>query len=71
LLAQRLRAAGVSADALARQASRKAQFKAADRRGARFAVVLDDDEEGTVVRNMEDGTESSVPLSELATWLQT
>jgi len=68
-LAQRLRDAGIAAerDYLGRKT--KAQFKAAERSGARYAAVLGDDEldRGEIsLRPMAGGEQQSVKLNELA-----
>ncbi len=68
-LAQRLRDAGIAAerDYLGRKT--KAQFKAAERSGARYAAVLGDDEldRGEIsLRPMNGGEQTAVKLSELA-----
>ncbi len=68
-----LRAAGVSADRAYEQRSMKSQMKAADRSGARFALIVGEDElrAGTVVvrqlvgRIGDDRTQSVVPRSEV------
>lgn len=63
-----LRRGGVRADALAGVASVKAQFKAADRRDASYAVVVGEDK--VTVRSMTDGSEETVEIAEVATWLK-
>ena len=68
-MAQRLRDAGIAAerDYLGRKT--KAQFKAAERSGARYAAVLGDDEldRGEIsLRPMAGGEQTAVKLSELA-----
>ncbi|WP_372631546.1 histidine--tRNA ligase [Cohnella sp.] len=68
-LAQRLRDAGIAAerDYLGRKT--KAQFKAAERSGARYAAVLGDDEldRGEIsLRPIAGGEQTAVKLSELA-----
>ena len=60
-----LRAAGVRADRAFDQRSMKAQFKAADRSGARFAVVIGPDEVAAgkvVVRNLRNPGENQLPV---------
>jgi histidyl-tRNA synthetase len=63
-----LRAAGVAAEKDYLGRSLKAQFKYADRKKARFLVILGDEEMKTgqaTVRNMAQGTQESVALAEL------
>ncbi|MFC4599959.1 histidine--tRNA ligase [Cohnella hongkongensis] len=72
-IAQRLRDAGIAAerDYLGRKT--KAQFKAAERSGARYAAVLGDDEldRGEVsLRPMAGGEQTAVKLDELAETIQ-
>ncbi len=50
-----------------------AQWKVADRSGARFAVMLGRDEatrDAVAVKDLESGEQVEVPESSLATWLQ-
>jgi len=68
LLAE-LRGAGLRADGLVRDASVKAQFKAADRSGAVWAVVVGEDKDQVVVRSMADGSEQVIQRTEVAAWL--
>lgn len=73
-LLQQLRNAGLSADHDYMGRKTKAQFKAAERSGARFAAVLGDDEldRGEIsLRGMTSGEQQAVPLSELAKAIQT
>jgi histidyl-tRNA synthetase len=68
-----LRAAGLGADRAYGGRSLKAQMKAADRSGARFAVVLGKAEmaAGAVgVRDLESGEQVDVPRAEVVAWLQ-
>ncbi len=68
-LAQRLRDAGIAADRDYLGRKTKAQFKAAERSGARYAAVLGDDEldRGEIsLRPMAGGEQTAVKLSELA-----
>lgn len=65
-LAGSLRAAGLRCDLDYAGRGAKAQFRQADRTGARFAAVLGDDElrEGSVkLREMSSGEERAVPLA--------
>jgi histidyl-tRNA synthetase len=69
---RQLRAAGVSADAPFEERPLKAQLRMADRAGARFALILGEQEvaEGTVtVRRMEDGHQERVPATDVPTWI--
>jgi histidyl-tRNA synthetase len=73
-LLQQLRSAGVAAerDYLGRKT--KAQFKAADRLGARFVAVLGDDEldRGEIsLKRLATGNQQAVPLSGLTEAIQT
>jgi len=71
-LVARLRAAGLRADADLGERSVKAQFRAADRRGAgAVAVVGDEWADGLVtVRRMAGGEEQRVPVEEVAAWVR-
>ena len=67
-LSHRLRQAGVRVDRAFDARSMKAQFKAADRSGARLAVVVGADEAaaGTVtLRDLRAGEQRSVPAADL------
>ena len=69
MLTHELRAAGLSCDRAFDGRSMKAQFKAADRSGARLAVVVGEREvaEGTVtVRDLEGGDQQTVDRADLA-----
>ena len=60
-----LRSAGISTDRAFDGRSMKAQMKAASRSGARFAVIVGDDEKATgtaTVRDLTDGEQSTVDL---------
>jgi histidyl-tRNA synthetase len=64
----RLRAAGVGADMAFDSRGVKGSMKAADRSGARFALIIGEDEiaAGTVmVRDLVEGTQEPVPLDDL------
>lgn len=68
-LVHRLRAAGIAADRDYQGRKPKALFKAADRLGAKFAVILGDDElaRGEVgVKDLAAGEQEQVPLDKLA-----
>jgi histidyl-tRNA synthetase len=75
LITNQLRAAGISADRAYEGRSMKAQMKAAHRSGARFAVIIGDDElssETVSVRPMRsEGDQLAVANKELITKLQT
>ena len=63
-----LRAAGVGADRAYEGRRMKAQMKAADRSGARLAVIIGDDEiaaNTAVIRTMEGGSQQTVPRDDL------
>lgn len=67
-----LRAAGIGADRSFDRRSMKSQFKAADRSGARIALVMGERErtEGTVtVRDLRSGEEQVVARSDLVSYL--
>jgi len=71
-LLRRLRAVGISADAPFEERPLKAQLRMADRSGARFALILGDEEvaEGTVtVRRLEDGHQEKVPATDAPAWI--
>ena len=64
-----LRRAGVSADTEMTGRSLKAQFKYADKIGARFGIVIGGNEisSGTVkIKNLSDGTEEECALGDIA-----
>ncbi|MGH3088183.1 MAG: histidine--tRNA ligase [Rubrobacteraceae bacterium] len=66
-LASDLRSEGISCDLDYADRSAKGQFRQADRSGARFAVVIGEDElreNVCTVRDMAKGDESKVPFSE-------
>jgi histidyl-tRNA synthetase len=71
-LVRLLRAAGVGADRTLEDRPLKAQLKLADRSGARFAAIVGEREaeagEATV-RRMDDGTQRTVPLTDLPAWI--
>jgi histidyl-tRNA synthetase len=72
-LASRLRAAGLATDLEFDSRRTGAQFKAADRAGARYVVVVGDREleSGQFrVRDMESGRETDVPVDDLVGFLQ-
>jgi len=72
LLVSRLRRAGVRVDLDLTPRSVKAQFRAANRRGARAAAVVGAEwEEGRVtVRDLDTGEQRIIPLEEIESWLQ-
>ena len=67
-----LRSSGIKSDSLPDQRSLKAQFKAADRRGARAVVVVGDEWETgqVVVKRLDDGSQETIAREEIATWLK-
>ncbi|MBK5267371.1 MAG: hypothetical protein JJE47_08035 [Acidimicrobiia bacterium] len=67
-----LRATGIRSDGLPDQRSLKAQFKAADRRGALAVIVVGDEwESGQVVaKRLDDGSQVVIGSEEIVTWLQ-
>jgi histidyl-tRNA synthetase len=72
-LAHKLREAGVSAEFDHMERSFKAQFKYANKLGAKFTVALGDEEleRGAVkVKCMADGEETKVELDRLAEWFR-
>ncbi|MBE3589242.1 MAG: histidine--tRNA ligase [Firmicutes bacterium] len=72
-LVQRLRAAGVAADMDFLDRSFRAQFKAAARYPAHFAVILGEAElaaGAAAVKDLERGVQETVPLDDLAEYLR-
>ncbi|MGE5591886.1 MAG: histidine--tRNA ligase [Bacillota bacterium] len=72
-LAARLRRAGLSAELDVLGRSLKAQMKYADRLGARYVVILGDDElaQGEAqVKDMAGSEQHQVPLEDLAFWIE-
>jgi len=72
LLAARLRNAGLCIELDYEGRSLKAQMKQANKTGARFAVIIGDDElarDSARIREMATGEESTVPMAELASKL--
>ena len=70
-LSQKLREAGISAEFDHMERSFKAQFKYANKLGAKYTVAIGDEElnKGAVkVKCMADGTETEVDISKLAEW---
>lgn len=67
-----LRTEGIRSDSLPDQRSLKAQFKAADRRSARVAVLVGDEWETgqVVVKRLDDGSQETIAREEIATWLK-
>ncbi len=69
VLAHQLRVAGVNVDLEHRAVSVKAQFKRANKMGARFVATIGEQElaDGTVqLKNMDTSDQRTVPMSELA-----
>ncbi|HUU61002.1 MAG TPA: histidine--tRNA ligase [Acidimicrobiia bacterium] len=71
-LAAALRSAGLRVDLDLGRRSVKAQFKAADRRGAQVVAVVGEEwERGRVtVRALAGGEEESIPIGEVAAWVK-
>ena len=72
LLAQ-LRQAGISADMDHAARSMKAQFKYADKLGAKYTLSIGDNEleRGTAnLKNMEDGSQVEVSLDRVSDWMR-
>lgn len=70
-LVSRLRREGLRVDIDLGDRSLKAQFRAADRRGARTAVVVGDEwHQGIVTaKDLVEGSQTTVPVEEIATWV--
>jgi histidyl-tRNA synthetase len=71
-LLRTLRGVGVSADASFGERPLKAQLRMADRVGARYALILGEQEvkAGTVtVRRLEDGHQQTIPSTDVPTWI--
>ncbi len=67
-LLHQLRAAGLAADLDHLNRKVKAQLKAADRLGAQWALILGEEElsrQAVQLRNMADGTQEEIPLTEV------
>jgi len=72
-LAQRLREAGLKGETGFSKGSMKSRMRAADKSGARFCLILGDDEveNGTVaIKDMETGDQSTVSVSEVIDFLK-
>ena len=67
-----LRAAGLRADLDLGSRSVRGQFKAADRRASRVAVVVGEEWDGgrVTVRAMTGGDEESIPIAEVEAWVR-
>ena len=71
-LVRELRAAGVSTDASFEERPLKAQLRAADRAGAKFAIMLGDKEVEAgiaTVRNLANGEQDAVSIGEVTAWI--
>ncbi len=70
-LVSRLRSSGLKVETADQHRSVKAQFKDADRLGARFVVVIGDefDDGMATVRSLADGEQRSVALENLSEWI--
>ena len=72
MLAESIRGHGLRAETDYFDRGLKAQMKQADRLGARWAVILGEDELKTgraVVRDLESGDQSEVPIDDVPGWL--
>jgi histidyl-tRNA synthetase len=71
-LVSELRRRGLRTDVDLAERSVSAQFKAADRRGARTALVVGDEwSEGSVTaRDLASGAQEAVAIEEIEQWLQ-
>jgi histidyl-tRNA synthetase len=72
VVATELRRAGLSVDMDYEGRSLRAQLKTADRLGARYTLLLGEDElarESVTIRRMDDGAQETVPLSQVVTAL--
>lgn len=65
---------GLSAEKDYQGRKMKAQMKAADRHGARFAVIIGEDELSrgeASVKNLQNGEQTAVPIEQIASFVQT
>lgn len=72
-LAQELRSQGVATGFAFDQRSVKSAMKSADRSGARYAVIIGEQElsnSEATVKDLTDGSQQNQPLDTLATWLK-
>ena len=73
-LASTFRAKGIATELDYASRKMKAQMKAADRQGAKWVLVLGEQElaeNAAAVKNMETGTQEKVPFHDLVNYLQT
>ncbi|CAB4707827.1 unannotated protein [freshwater metagenome] len=71
-LAGIVRAAGINSDIAYDGRSIKAAMKSADRSGAKFAVIVGEDElanSSVVLKNLADGSQENLPVDSLITTL--
>jgi histidyl-tRNA synthetase len=71
-LAGAIRSAGINADIAYDGRSIKAAMKSADRSGAKFAVIIGEDEMANstaVIKNLVDGSQESLPIESLVSVL--
>jgi histidyl-tRNA synthetase len=71
-LVRTLRSAGIAADASFGSRAMKGQLRAADRAGARYALILGERElaDGTItVRELASGDQASVEQDEVVAWI--
>ena len=69
-LAESLRNEGIPADLAFGDRALRKQFSAADRSGARYALVADDDDEFVEVKQLGTGEQRRVPAKDLASFLR-
>jgi histidyl-tRNA synthetase len=71
-LLRQLRAAGVASEMAFGERPLKAQLRLADRAGARFALLIGEREAAAgeaTVRTLEDGSQQTVPLTDVPGWI--
>lgn len=72
-LTQQLRARGIACDVDLENRSPKAQMKRANRLGARYALLIGEEElahQAVTIRNLETHEQRTIPLHEALEWLQ-
>lgn len=73
-MAAKLRAVGISMDLVYDRRGLKAGMKAANRSGARFAILLDEEGEAAgsaQLKNMNNSEQETVPMNEVVSYLRT
>jgi len=71
-LMTRLRRAGVSADMVFGERGMKGAMKAADRSGARYAVLIGDverDAQAVLIKDLKNGEQLSIAAGDAVAWL--